>query len=106
MIAVMNRIFAAPDYASTLEERFLHRTGQVDDMPGFISNQLLRPTKEGDPYIVLTLWETREQFDAWTQSDSFKQAHAREMPKGSYTAPNHVEIFEVIMDTTRPDIQP
>lgn len=104
MIAVMNRIHVDPDYADTLEERFRHRTGEVDAMPGFVLNQVMRPTKEGDPYIIMTLWESQEQFDAWTHSESFKKAHSKGLPEGAYTAPNHVEVFEVIMDTSRPGV--
>lgn len=101
MIAVMNRIHVAPDYAETLEERFKQRTGRVDAMPGFVLNQVLRPLNAGDPYIILTYWESKEQFEAWTHSDAFRQAHARGMPEGASTAPNHVEMFEVVMDTSR-----
>ena len=45
MITVANRIFVAPDYAEAFEERFRSRARLVDGMPGFISNQVLRPTQ-------------------------------------------------------------
>jgi heme-degrading monooxygenase HmoA len=99
MITVMNRISVSPEYAETLEERFRNRVGLIDQMPGFLRNQVLRPLREGDPYIILTQWESREHFEAWTQSEAFKQAHARGMPEGATTTKNHVEVHEVIMDT-------
>ena len=52
MITVANRIYVTPEYAEAFEERFRQRAGLVDGMPGFISNQVLRPVNDGDPYVV------------------------------------------------------
>jgi heme-degrading monooxygenase HmoA len=54
MITVANRIYVKPEYADAFEARFRERAGLVDKMPGFVSNQILRPVNEGDPYIVFT----------------------------------------------------
>jgi heme-degrading monooxygenase HmoA len=106
MIAVANRIFVAPEYAEAFEERFRARARLVDGMPGFIHNQVLRPCQEGDPYVVLTFWESRAQFDAWVNSDAFKEGHARSgtLPKEAFTGPNKLEIHEVFLDSRRPDL--
>ncbi len=108
MITVTNRIFVSPEYATQFEERFRTRAGLVDGMPGFIYNQVLRPLNEGDPYIVLTLWESRAQFEAWTKSDAFMQGHARSstLPKEAFSGPNKLEVHEVIQDSSRPDLVP
>jgi hypothetical protein len=53
MITVANRIYVEPEYADAFEQRFRERAGLVDKMPGFVSNQVLRPVNEGDPYVVL-----------------------------------------------------
>ena len=55
MITVANGIYVAREYAEAFEERFRARAGLVDQMPGFISNQVLRPVNEGEPYIVFTI---------------------------------------------------
>lgn len=101
MIAVTNRIFVAPQYAEQFEERFRNRAGLVDQMAGFVSNQVLRPTQEGQPYVVLTWWRSREDFDAWTQSEAFRQGHARSgsLPREAFTGPSQIEIYEIIADT-------
>ena len=106
MITVMNRIAVNPEFAEQFEERFSNRARMVDEMPGFISNQVLRPVAPGDPYIVLTLWESREQFDAWTHSDAFAQGHARSgtLPKEAFSGPNKLELHELIQDSSRPDL--
>ena len=77
MITVANRIYVAPEYAEAFEERFRNRARLVDGMPGFISNQVLRPVNEGDPYIVFTLWESRKDFENWVESDEFRKGHAQ-----------------------------
>lgn len=98
MIAVANRIFVKPEYRDAFEARFRERAGLVDAAPGFVSNQVLRPTKEGQPYVVLTFWESREALDAWTGSDAFRQGHARTgtLPREAYDGPNVLEIHEVL----------
>ncbi|MGQ9527473.1 antibiotic biosynthesis monooxygenase family protein [Chloroflexus sp.] len=108
MITTANRIFVHPDYADVFEETFRNRARLVDRMPGFISNQLLRPVNPGDPYIVLTTWESRAHFEAWVRSEEFRQGHARSgtLPKEAFIAPNKLELHEIILDTTRPDLVP
>jgi heme oxygenase (mycobilin-producing) len=106
MITVANRIFVAPEYAEAFEERFRARARLVDGMPGFICNQVLRPCREGDPYVVLTFWESRAHFDGWVNSDAFKEGHARSgtLPKEAFTEPNKLEIHEVFLDSRQPDL--
>jgi heme-degrading monooxygenase HmoA len=106
VITVANRIYINPAHADLFEETFSSRARLVDKMPGFISNQLLRPNKATDPYIVLTFWETREHFNVWVKSDSFTQGHARTgtLPKDVFLQPSRIELHEVILDSTRPDL--
>jgi len=56
MITVANRIYVKPEYAEAFETAFRDRAGLVDGMPGFVSNQVLRPANDGDPYVVLTMY--------------------------------------------------
>lgn len=106
MITVANRIFVNPEYTAQFEEAFRKRAGLVDSMPGFIANQVLRPVNPGDPYIVLTLWNARSDFDAWIRSDAFTQGHARSgsLPREAYAAANKLEVHEVIQDSSRADL--
>jgi heme-degrading monooxygenase HmoA len=108
MITTSNRIFVNPQYEAQFEDNFRNRAGLVDKMPGFIRNILLRPVNPGDPYIVLTMWESRAHFDAWVRSPEFMQGHARSdsLPKEAYGAPNQLELHEVILDSSEPDLAP
>ena len=108
MITVANRIYVNPEYADAFEARFRERAGLVDKMPGFISNQVLRPVNEGDPYVVFTVWKSRQDFLNWVRSDEFVKGHAQSgtLPKEAFPRSNVLEMHEVLQDSTRPDLEP
>ncbi len=108
MITAMNRIYVTPEYAEQFEQRFRDRARLVDGMPGFIWNKVLRPVNAGDPYVVLTLWESRRAFDAWVKSDEFVKGHARSgtLPREAFTRPNQLELHEVFLDSSQPISSP
>ena len=101
MIVVANRIPVNPEYAEAFEARFRERQGLVDQMPGFIKFQILKPTSEEDPYIVQTYWESHAHFTAWTESEEFRKGHGQSgtLPKEAFRAKSAVEIHEVLMVT-------
>jgi heme-degrading monooxygenase HmoA len=108
MITVANRIYVTPEYTEAFEARFRERAGLVDKMPGFVSNQVLRPVNEGEPYVVFTLWRSRADFVNWVRSDEFTKGHARSgsLPKEAFSAPNVLEVHEVLQDSSRPELEP
>lgn len=106
MVVVMNRIPVVPEYAEAFEERFKDRAALVDRMPGFVSFRLLRPVKDGAPFVVETLWESKEHFENWTQSEEFKQGHARtgRLPKEAFSGHPKLELFEVVQSAKRGEV--
>lgn len=98
MITVANRIYVHPEYHEAFEARFKDRAGLVDGMPGFVANHVLRPTEAGAPFVVLTFWESHEHFRAWTESDAFRQGHARSgsLPREAFAGKNVLEVHEVV----------
>lgn len=108
MITVANRIYVNREYRERFEERFRERAGLVDKMPGFISNQVLRPVNDDDPYVVFTLWRSREDFLNWVRSDAFVKGHAQSgtLPKEAFPRPNVLEMHEVVQDSSRPELEP
>ena len=101
MITVANRMYVSPEYREQFEQRFRQRAGLVDGMPGFIRNEVLKPTKRGDPYIVLTYWQDEPSFRAWTESDEFKQGHARSgsLPHDAFTGRPVLEVHDVLLSS-------
>jgi heme-degrading monooxygenase HmoA len=101
MFVVMNRIPVNPEYKDQFEERFTNRAREVDKMPGFVRNQVLRPGSPDDPYVVLTVWKSKEDFESWVNSDAFKKGHAQSgtLPRETFLGHSKLETFEVILDT-------
>jgi heme-degrading monooxygenase HmoA len=95
MIVVANRIPVAAGYEAAFEERFAGRAGRVEERPGCLRMELLRP-EEGDVYVVRTYWRDYEAFRAWTESEDFRQAHADPPPPEMFAGPNQMEIHRVV----------
>lgn len=95
MIVVANRIPVAEGYEAAFEERFAGRAGRVEQRPGCVRMELLRP-EEGNVYVVRTYWRDRESFQAWTESEDFRQAHANPPPPEMFAGPNRMEIHQVL----------
>ena len=98
MVVVANRIYVTKGQEEAFESRFRGRAHLVDDSPGFIRNEVLRPLTEGAPYVVMTHWDSEESFRAWTQSDAFRQAHANRAPSEMFSRPNEFEMHSVLTD--------
>ena len=118
MIVVTNRIPVAEGYEIDFEDRFKKRVHLVDQSPGFIRNEVHRPRpmkfshEEGkfvpNPdeqgfYEVKTWWARLEDFEAWTKSPSFAEAHKNRPPKEMFAGPNKLEIHEVFLSTDTND---
>ena len=111
MIVVSNRIQVAPGHEEAFEKRFEGRAGLVENHPGFIRLEILRPKAvqmHGKPlggsdyYVVLTYWESEQAFVGWTESEDFRTAHASRPPKEMFSGPNVFEMHEVIQTAYRP----
>ena len=79
-----------------LEKRFAHRAGAVENQPGFLGFQLLRPVKGEDRYFVVTHWADEESYVAWRDGDA-RAAHAGSHGKPVASGANLLE-FDVVMD--------
>jgi heme oxygenase (mycobilin-producing) len=73
----INYITCNEDYQERFEELFGTRAKAIDLMPGFVDMHVLRPSKPGDPYLVVSYWENEDAFKDWTKSDAFIEGHKR-----------------------------
>jgi heme-degrading monooxygenase HmoA len=95
----MNNFQVAADQAEHFEVRWQRRRSFLQDVPGFQQFQLLRGASQNGQvhYVSHSTWASKEAFEAWTQSESFVQAHRGEpLPKGMVLGPPRVELFEVV----------
>ncbi|MHB8371861.1 MAG: antibiotic biosynthesis monooxygenase family protein [Thermoplasmataceae archaeon] len=95
MIIVQNHIPVDPEMSKDFEERFSNTNENMKHRKGFIKNEILRPVK-ADSYVVLTYWQTMEDFREWADSDDFKKAHSRKPTPGMITGESKLTIHEVV----------
>ena len=79
MFLAMNRFKVNAGHEQDFEDVWKGRKSTLDEMKGFREFQLMRgPFNEDDNYTLFashTIWETEEDFVAWTKSDNFREAH-------------------------------
>jgi heme-degrading monooxygenase HmoA len=86
-----------------LEARFGKRLGAVDDRPGFLGFDLLRPTGDNEErWFVMTRWESPEAFQTWVDSQAFQHGHARSEGGGRPVATGSELLeFDVVLSSPR-----
>jgi heme oxygenase (mycobilin-producing) len=77
VFVAINFITCQENYRTRFEELFGSRAGAIDSMPGFLRMQVLRPSKSGEPYLIMSEWENKDSFSAWMKSDAFVAGHKR-----------------------------
>lgn len=99
MLVVANRFHVAPEHREDFEERFRERMGTVEGREGFVRFEFQTPVDHGhietDTHAAVTYWESMEAFEAWTESEAFREAHENTPPEEWFTAENELEIHEV-----------
>jgi len=74
----MNRFKVAKESASDFESLWSTRDSYLHEVDGFIEFHLLRGPERDDHvlYASHTVWNSFEDFEAWTKSEQFRKAHA------------------------------
>ncbi len=98
VLVVSNRIPVAKGWEEDFERRWKRRKWSIAQSPGFIRTEVLRPMK-GDHYVVMTYWRSKEDFEGWTESQAFMEAHANAPPKEAFTGPSKLEVHEIIAES-------
>ena len=94
MIIVMNVVQAAEDRTEDFEQAFLTRERLLAQAEGFAGFELLKRDRDRE-YVVLTRWESEEDFRNWVRSDLFKRSHSRR-DDGSLAVSNELRTYEVL----------
>jgi len=100
MYIAMNRFRIGLDFGEAFEEMWRQRDSYLAEVPGFVEFHLLRGPAQEDfiLYASHTVWDSLESFEAWTNSESFRKAHARaRAPEGMHLGPPQFEGFEVVL---------
>lgn len=93
---VTSHLHIDPDGARTLEDAFAHRLGEVEDAPGFQHLEVWRDTAADGRYVMVSWWDSPEDFRAYMASEPHRRSHAR-IPRDPH-APraDAVDRYEVI----------
>jgi heme-degrading monooxygenase HmoA len=100
MFIAMNRFRIAPGFEDAFEDMWRNRKSYLDEVPGFREFHLLRGPKLEDHTLFAShsVWDNRKVFEAWTDSDSFRKAHAQaKSPEGMHLSHPQFEGFEVVL---------
>jgi len=96
----MNRFRIAKGSEPVFEELWRSRESYLGEVPGFREFHLLRgpSDEEATLYASHSAWESRAAFEAWTESESFRKAHAQAgAPRGTYLEHPRFEGFDVVL---------
>lgn len=101
MYIAMNRFQVKTGQEDAFEAVWRNRKSRLNDMPGFVSFDLLRGGEDAKKSYTLfashTVWETREDFTAWTKSQNFRDAHKHAGSNdGLYLGHPQFEGFETV----------
>lgn len=101
MFLAMNRFRIAPTHAQAFEDLWRKRESYLSEVPGFKKFALLKGPEADDHilYASHTIWASKADFDAWTESEHFRAAHAQaKAPKGTYLGHPELELFESVLE--------
>ena len=102
----MNRFKVPKNAGPDFEQVWLTRDSHLKDMKGFVTFHLLRGPEHEDHilYSSHTVWASKADFEAWTKSDAFRQAHApageKKSGKTLYLGHPQFEGFEAVQTLT------
>lgn len=101
MFLAMNRFRIARGKEDDFVQMWRERDSHLASVPGFVRFHLVRGASN-DEYTLFashTEWASEADFEAWTQSEAFRLAHAN-AGKGArdmYMGPPQLELFESVI---------
>ena len=101
MFLAMNRFKIAHGFEEGFEKVWRERDSFLSEVPGFKTFSLMKGPVSDDYvlYASHSVWESKEAFVAWTESDAFRKAHAQaSAPKGTYLGHPELETFEAVLE--------
>ena len=85
-----------------LEQHFRNRSRLVDEFPGFLYLQLLKPQSGTATHTFLAVWTDAEVFRRYMKSPEHAASHSREPAEIMARTSVRHEAYEVLLDSRRP----
>ncbi len=99
MFVAMNRFKVVKGSEEEFEAVWKGRDSNLGEMKGFVEFHLLRGPEHDDHtlYASHTIWASREDFEAWTRSQQFRDSHKGVgQNKPLYLGPPEFEGFSAV----------
>ena len=100
MSIAMNRFRIHVGHEDDFEKLGSERDSHLHEVPGFREFHLLRgeTADEITTYVSHSVWNSREAFQDWTRSESFRKSHARaQSPAGTLEGHPKFEGYEIVI---------
>jgi len=101
MYIAMNRFQVKPGSEEAFIDIWRNRESHLDTVPGFHSFHLLQGATDEQSTLFAShsVWESRQDFINWTESEQFRKAHAGAGGKSRdiYLGPPRFEGFEAVL---------
>ncbi len=100
MFLAMNRFKVKLGSEADFETVWRERDSYLSSVPGFVSFSLLRGASKDDHtlYASHSVWGSREDFEAWTRSEAFRNAHrSAGGNKPLYLGHPELELFDSVI---------
>ena len=106
MFISINHIPVKQGREADFEKMFRERDRAVENQPGFVSLDILRPGTRSirgsapeaftNEYQVLTRWENESAFLGWVKSDAFKSSHSRNIDTSIFDGQSYLTCHETV----------
>lgn len=96
MFIAMNQFKVAEGRDAEFEHGWRTRESYLKEVPGFVHFALLKGDDPGD-WVSHTIWESREAFIGWAQSDAFRKAHAGGMGEGIIEGHPRARFYDAVL---------
>ncbi|MCA0918901.1 antibiotic biosynthesis monooxygenase family protein [Pseudooceanicola nanhaiensis] len=99
----MNRFKVKPGHEAAFETVWKSRESRLKELKGFREFRLLRGP-EGEGYRLYSshvIWDSRADFEAWTKSEQFRDAHrnaGQSSTRDALMGPPSFEGFETVLE--------
>lgn len=95
MIVAINRIKArTPEALNSLLNAFEFRSRLIEGVDGFLGMEVW-VDREALEAVIVSRWLDRESFDRWVNSEGFKRAHSKRIPRADELEAN-LSVYEVV----------
>ena len=102
MFIAMNRFRVNAGKEGAFEEMWRTRETYLDQVPGFVAFALLKNSDAAadgtTEFVSHSTWRSREDFDSWTNSESFTRGHAQGSVAGILAGHPVVSLYETILE--------